>query len=70
MSSMGKSMADIMQTPPDPSMEPMMMKMMHDFASAYMAPLKELQKKFGFDTETVVAAAKETLAQANAMKAG
>lgn len=36
MASMGKSMADIMGTPPDPSMEPMIMKMMHAFASAYV----------------------------------
>jgi transketolase len=27
------------------------------------APLKELQQKFGFNTEAVVAAAKETLAE-------
>ena len=36
MGSMGRSMAKVMQTSRDPSMEPAMMKMMHSFASMYM----------------------------------
>jgi transketolase len=39
---------------------------MHTFGAS--APLKELQKKFGFTPEKVVAAAKEQIAQAKKKK--
>jgi transketolase len=40
---------------------------MHTFGAS--APLKELQRKFGFTPESVVAAAKDQLAKAKAAKA-